>query len=484
MSLKIDENDVFKTSSAIVIQSLGTDQFAVWNRFVPTVLFLNSDGIKLLEYMKTNTHPYKVFKGYKRILKKMAANNLFFMEKNDPYKEVFLAGGEKVLKKLKNSCQKHCDEKLPFLNLTIFNHSCNLKCPYCIVNYVKDKKHKPSRISDKEKSARLAHVIDQILTAFRTGERRLLRIMFNGGEILLEWKQVKFLVNYIKEKYPDAHLEFNINTNATLITDEIASFFAKNKFDTIGVSIDGYKETHNKTRQYFNGKGSFDDVLAGINILNNHLKKPIRFFQGTLIPEQQLDIDKLMDIKKLDFDHARLGINLLGITTEKAKEMAELHYKMALKSVEEGWSVMDDCFKSYRAVLTNRKVSKNFSFFCRGFSDLAGKMLYYNIETQRFNILCHYITDAHFRYEDVNGNIYHPQIFEKGQQYLHQRFKVIKEACSDCEIVGICRGGCVLDGIDSYNKKNESACVFQKETWKYYLQHAQEFKNKKIQKKQ
>ena len=87
------------------------------------------------------------------------------------------------------------------------------------------------------------------------------------------------------------------------------------------------------------------------------------------------------------------------------------------------------------------------------------------------NILCNNVTGCQVKLEEINNNIYHPLIFEKGFMCLKRRFEMFKQKCQDCEISGICRGGCILTGIDAYNKMNETACTFQKETWKYYINY-------------
>ena len=58
-----------------------------------------------------------------------------------------------------------------------------------------------------------------------------------------------------------------VQTNATLITDEMAIFFKENNF-LVGVSIDGPEAIHNKYRKDKAGFGSFKDVITGLEILS------------------------------------------------------------------------------------------------------------------------------------------------------------------------------------------------------------------------
>ncbi len=472
MKLQIDENKIYRASQAAVIHDLGNENFAIWNRYLPSVVYLNADGIKFFKFLETNSFPYKKFRGFKRTFRKLIQANLVYSHQNDPYKNEFLEGTSQCMHNIHESMELQKKERLPYISFSIFNQNCNMKCPYCIVSYIKSNRGKLVKRTPQDKLANLKKIIDKVFHCYQTEKDQPIRMMLNGGEILLEWDVIKEAILYMKATYPKADIELNINTNATLMTHEIAQFLVDQNFSTIGVSFDGYKETHNQTRTYHNGKETFDHVLKGVEILNQHLPKPLPMFQGTLTGDHELDIEKLMEMKNHNFDHARLGVNLLGISTQEAKKMADLHFQIALRSTQTGWSVMDDFFKSYHSILSAETHRKRFTFFCRGFTDLAGKSFYYNIDTEQVNILCHYVTDTQLTLDEIDGDIYHPLIFEKGYNYLQKRLEVFKENCTDCIIAGICRGGCILSGIDPFNKMNPAACLFLKETWKQYLSYA------------
>ncbi|MCP4215576.1 MAG: radical SAM protein [bacterium] len=499
MKLKIDDNAVYKTSSGTVIKNLGDDRFVAWNRYAPSAFLINGDTVKLLDFMKTNDQPYTLFKGVKRTLRKLIAANLLYEGKHDPFKKHFFDSGGQFMDTHALRLKKQARQKSPYIGLNLYNNTCNLKCSYCIMEYAtahKPKNPPTSKPSKAEKKKRLTAVIDQVLkdshltvepteqwkpekTAKKTklGKRQL-QVQFNGGEFLLEWELMKYTVEYLEKNYPHVETKLNVNTNGTLVTDEIAAFLHEKNFKTIGISIDGYEESHNQSRVYHNGKGSYKDVIRGIETINRYRDEPLRFFQGTIVPEHQINIDRVMEMQKLDFQRARLGVNLLGISTEEAHKMAKLHFDMAMRSIKEGLGVADDYFRTYATIPGEKEENQNFTFFCRGFSDLAGQILYYNVETRQVNFLCHYLTEGHVNLEDVENDIHHPSISENAEKYLRQRYEIINTFCADCEVVGVCRGGCILSGIDAYNKPNESACTFVKDTWTYYLDYT--FKQKEI----
>ena len=66
---------------------------------------------------------------------------------------------------------------------------------------------------------------------------------------------------------PGQRAEHTIQTNGTLIDEEWAAFFREHEF-LVGLSIDGPREIHDSYRVNKGGKGSFDDVMRGLEHLH------------------------------------------------------------------------------------------------------------------------------------------------------------------------------------------------------------------------
>jgi uncharacterized protein len=60
-----------------------------------------------------------------------------------------------------------------------------------------------------------------------------------------------------------------LQTNATMITDELAGLLAEYHF-LLGVSLDGPEDIHNTYRKNRKGTGSYKRVIEGIELLNKH----------------------------------------------------------------------------------------------------------------------------------------------------------------------------------------------------------------------
>jgi radical SAM protein with 4Fe4S-binding SPASM domain len=142
--------------------------------------------------------------------------------------------------------------------LSLTDH-CNLNCTYCYYNHVKDKEH-----SSVE---RLYQAVDFfVFHAKELGDNHL-NITFFGGEPLLKFDLLTSVVSYCEKIRSDKfRINYAINTNATLLTDERIDYFRTNEF-RVYFSIDGHKEAHDSHRITHSGKGSFDQIEPYIKAL-------------------------------------------------------------------------------------------------------------------------------------------------------------------------------------------------------------------------
>jgi uncharacterized protein len=183
----------------------------------------------------------------------------------------------KIFEKLKN--KKLIVEKLPSFNslLLLISENCNLSCTYCYGSY-NTKRKALMDYETAKKALDFAHSL------------KIDEIAFFGGEPLLNFELIKKVVAYSNEK--GYKINFSMTTNATLVNKEIAAF-CKNFGIQVSVSIDGPRETHNLTRVYDNGRGSYDDVINGIKLLKEfHVLQALEITYSDKHPE---DISRLID---------------------------------------------------------------------------------------------------------------------------------------------------------------------------------------------
>ncbi|MDC7245136.1 MAG: anaerobic sulfatase maturase [Sphaerochaetaceae bacterium] len=147
---------------------------------------------------------------------------------------------------------------------------CNLDCEYCY--YLKKEKlfshcgRSEFRMSDEV----LRRYIQQYIASQPENTPEVI-FGWQGGEPTLLGVEYFEKVLRLQKKYNQRNIVIRnaLQTNGTLITDEMARFFKNNEF-LIGVSIDGPEKLHDRYRKDRSGKGSFSSVMAGLEKLKRY----------------------------------------------------------------------------------------------------------------------------------------------------------------------------------------------------------------------
>lgn len=155
------------------------------------------------------------------------------------------------------------------LHIVVVTLRCNMNCVYCHAASVHENK------ADHDMSLETAkNTVDLIFQSPSNG----ITIEFQGGEPLLNWEVIKFIITYAKEKNKVAQkdLQFTLVTNMTMMDEEKMDHLIN---EDIGVctSLDGPKEVHDYNRKFVKGS-SYDHVVNWINRFNAEYKK--RNLQG------------------------------------------------------------------------------------------------------------------------------------------------------------------------------------------------------------
>ena len=152
---------------------------------------------------------------------------------------------------------------------------CNLKCTYC---YQHNKTPNKLKIEDGKK------FIDIILASDERSKKYIQSkkcqgcvLNFIGGEPLLEIDTIDVLTDYFINKMIELNhpwlfrYKINIGSNGLLYFDEkVQNYIKKNQGHlSIGITIDGNKELHDKCRLDHNGKGSYDRAIAALKHYQN-----------------------------------------------------------------------------------------------------------------------------------------------------------------------------------------------------------------------
>ena len=133
---------------------------------------------------------------------------------------------------------------------------CNFACRYCYAA-----EHNTQKMSEETALAAVRLAVGSL----PQGEKFI--IQFSGGEPLLNFATLQAVVDYVQAEQLPAILQ--IQTNASLLTDEIAKYLFKNKV-AIGISLDGKPNINDKLRLTKEGKGATGLILQGLEVLRRN----------------------------------------------------------------------------------------------------------------------------------------------------------------------------------------------------------------------
>lgn len=157
---------------------------------------------------------------------------------------------------------------------------CNMKCHYCSV------KGKEYVYGIPGESNTLAiptarTVIDYIWELVKERQQKKMTFGFYGGEPLLEYENLKDIVEYAKKVFIGWDLSFSLTTNGTLLTsDKMIQFLVTNRIHT-NISLDGPQKNHDAKRIFHDNQGSFERVIENLHRIremdNDYYKNNITF---------------------------------------------------------------------------------------------------------------------------------------------------------------------------------------------------------------
>ena len=144
------------------------------------------------------------------------------------------------------------------LHIFVVTKNCNFNCIYCQAgNLNRFKKNNMS----KEIAKKSVDIALQSPCDYLTFE-------FQGGEPLLNFEVIKYIVEYAEEVKKNKVINYNIVTNLSLLTDEMIRFFKEYKI-MISTSIDGNEKIQNINRPFSEGN-SYICTIDGLKKLKEN----------------------------------------------------------------------------------------------------------------------------------------------------------------------------------------------------------------------
>ncbi len=146
------------------------------------------------------------------------------------------------------------------LHIFVVTLRCEHSCPYCQVSRQSD---------DRVKFDMSTEIADKSIDLALRSPSKNIKIEFQGGEPLLNFPLIKYIVLTAKSRARNKTLSFVIATNLALINEEILTFCKKHKI-LISTSLDGPRDIHNANRPR-QGGNSYERAVEGILLVREHL---------------------------------------------------------------------------------------------------------------------------------------------------------------------------------------------------------------------
>lgn len=201
-------------------------------------------------------------------------------KKSNQYKELsqknFISGEMKIDAYIEEYKQKnqYLFQSGPSLHIIVVTLRCNHRCIYCQAS---------SRgLAEKDKDLDLK-TAKKIVDIIFQSQSPFLAIEFQGGEPLVNWPVVKFIIKYArqKNKKEKRNLELRLVSNFSLMDEEKMNYLFKNGV-VFCTSLDGPEELHNKNRIWLGGN-SYQVTVKWLERLLKEYKKYYIYQPGALV---------------------------------------------------------------------------------------------------------------------------------------------------------------------------------------------------------
>lgn len=321
------------------------------------------------------------------------------------------------------------------------NYICNFSCSYC---------YSAKGRSNKEiEYEELKAMLDFFIDPDREKSRELSIFISGGGEPLLSWEKVLFILEYAKRRAADniITLDISLMTNGSKISSEIIAKLKRYKVNT-GVSFEILPEIQNKQRgKYEIVANNIKTMLA--NGLVPSLSSVITNDNVELMTEMVEEvIANYSGIKHLNFDPAMDGVSF------SSAEKLNSFYK---KFTEHFFEARAICHKNGMTLDCNiiRKFEGLFPRYCQGKLCLTpeGKIS-----------VCHSISSPNEQgYSTViYGKIENGSITFDEDKFTSLINENLLPECRSCIAKWHCGGGCLMYKQNYTKEQFEAVCQFTK----------------------
>lgn len=180
------------------------------------------------------------------------------------------------------------------LHVFVVTTACNLQCVYC---QAQNGHEVPHAMMDEDTARKAVDIALQSPSKYLSFE-------FQGGEPLLDFTIIKFIVEYSEANKTEKIISYSVVTNLSLISEEIADYLEEHHI-TVSTSLDGHQAIHEKNRPARTNFSAHSKAEAGIRFLQER-----NFHPGAILTTTR---SSLAYAKEIVDEYVRLGLNSITL---------------------------------------------------------------------------------------------------------------------------------------------------------------------------
>ncbi len=328
-------------------------------------------------------------------------------------------------------------------------NACNLGCSYCYISTLNTGKGMTALVR--------AQLLFKMIQAAKLKGIRHVRLRLAGGEPLGQFKAWKEFIPEARKALADVGCRFDAGfvTNLTMLTDEILTFSKEHSIG-YGVSLDGVEATHDATRSFRSGSGSFQVVDANLRKL---ISAGIKLSVNTVV--SNLNLMGLPELTRyliaLDIPFRYSIVKGENIHAELLDEYLSASYAIMLDAIKKGWQ-----FSKRYQFCDLKPNDLGFQTCASGFSGGAiyvdGSFKYCHVQFENTGAAAHTIFNEELDLVDM---------IDVGQH--HEDAK--SDDCKKCRYRSVCTSGCPVYRVDG---KDPQCSLYHRFIPMYYELQAQE----------
>lgn len=315
---------------------------------------------------------------------------------------------------------------------------CNINCSYCFYNdLVRQRKVVDYGIMETK-------TMKSLITKALNNSYKSVNFIFQGGEPTIAgieyFKMFIELVNQYNKN--NIQINYSIQTNGLLVTDEFLKLFKENNF-LVGLSLDGPKNIHDFNRFDFKKRGTFERVMDTTQKLQ---EENIRFNILSVVTKKHCD--NVTEVYKFMKDNQFKYLQFIPCL-ENLDQSQKHKWSLTNKSYA---AFLDELFNHWYGDLRINQAPS-----IRYFDNLYGIINNFEPESCDMRGICSiqmvvesdgsvfpcdfYATDSYYLGNINTDELEQIMNNEKIKKFIENSLK-LPEKCQKCKYYKLCRGGC------------------------------------------